>query len=556
MTASKRRAAAAVALLGAAWLAAIVAQAPNDYGFVASAHAEFAPFRKLIDWLRGTTMPAGIAKADGFLAAAQIDVSSKYAGELAEVTVKEGDKVAPGQAVARLRSPELEAELQAAEAKLQSARKTRAQDAIAAAEAKAAGIRAMIAGLTLVAPREGKVEVLRAHVGDAVVAGAPVMTLVDLSDVYMIVFVRAADAAKLGLGDEARLVLDQGPGYVVPATVASVASTPPSSSDPTDAKDALLRDMRRIDLKVDPKVLETYYAKVEPGLRGAGFVRTRPDAKWPADLKVKLPPAPVAQESAPATQEAAPSAPPGGPAAPAQAPTPASAQAAAPAPTQAPAPAPAPAPAAEANAAPSAAQPATPAVAPAPAPAPDAQALTSAPSVAEAAPASLAPRAAAPRSSPAPTDAQAAAAATLGPNEPTGQAAPASLAQLSGAWAQSADDCKKLFVSRGGALSFRQPVDKFAQGAIIEPGRIRLPTGVCRLERASREGGALKVSGECRDSISYTPQSTYLRLRSKNELALNPSGDPALDITMTRCSLSPETTSAKVPSRKARRTSP
>ena len=116
--------------------------------------------------------------------------------------------------------------------------------------------------------------------------------------------------------------------------------------------------MLRVDLKIDPKVVETYYGKVETGLRGAGFVRTRPDAKWPAELQVKLPPAPVAQEPTPApaplAQEAAPaSAPIGGasaPSAPAAAPTPA----AVPAPvaeapksepaTQAPAPAPASAP--------------------------------------------------------------------------------------------------------------------------------------------------------------------------------------------------------------------
>ena len=115
--------------------------------------------------------------------------------------------------------------------------------------------------------------------------------------------------------------------------------------------------MLRVDLKIDPKVVETYYGKVETGLRGAGFVRTRPDAKWPAELQVKLPPAPVAQEPtsapAPIAEEAAPSSAPmdgaSAPSAPAAAPR----SAAAPSPvaeasrseqaTQAPAPASAPA---------------------------------------------------------------------------------------------------------------------------------------------------------------------------------------------------------------------
>ena len=123
----------------------------------------------------------------------------------------------------------------------------------------------------------------------------------------------------------------------------------------------------------------------------------------------------------------------------------------------------------------------------------------------------------------------------LGHEEQAGEVAPESLAQLTGAWAQSTDDCKKLFQRRGGAAAFRQPVDKFAEAAIIESQRIRLPSGVCRLERASREGGALRVSGECQDSISYGSQTAYVKLRSKNEIVWNPNGDPGLSTSMVRC---------------------
>ena len=226
--------------------------------------------------------------------------------------------------------------------------------------------------------------------------------------------------------------------------------------------------MLRVDLKIDPKVVETYYGKVETGLRGAGFVRTRPHAKWPADLQVKLPPAPVAQEPTPApapvAQEAAPaSAPTGGTSAP-SAPAAAPMSAAAPAPvaeasksepaTQAPAPASAPASA-----------PVTKAAAPVP-PLAHARALFSAdvcarscaPSCAlsggvevfagragsqarSSAPAQSRCSCASPRSC---ACAQASMSAGLGP-EPAAEVAPESLAQLAGAWAQSAADCKKIF---------------------------------------------------------------------------------------------------------------
>ena len=42
------------------------------------------------------------------------------------------------------------------------------------------------------------------------------------------------------------------------------------------------------------------------------------------------------------------------------------------------------------------------------------------------------------------------------------------VAQLVGTWAYSAADCERLFQRRGGGWAYRQPVDKFAQAAIVE----------------------------------------------------------------------------------------
>jgi hypothetical protein len=86
--------------------------------------------------------------------------------------------------------------------------------------------------------------------------------------------------------------------------------------------------------------------------------------------------------------------------------------------------------------------------------------------------------------------------------EASSEVAPESVAQLTGAWAYSVADCDKLFQRLGKALTFRQPIDQFAQAAIVEPQRIRLPSATCQLERASHEGGALKVSADSQDSVA------------------------------------------------------
>jgi hypothetical protein len=126
---------------------------------------------------------------------------------------------------------------------------------------------------------------------------------------------------------------------------------------------------------------------------------------------------------------------------------------------------------------------------------------------------------------------------TLVPKAADFEVAPESIAQLTGAWAYSRAECDTLFQRRGKAVAYRQPIDKFAQAAIVESQRIRLPSATCQLERASQEGGALKVSADCQDSISYTSRTVYIRLKSDNEVAYSPTGDPVLATTLMRCPL-------------------
>jgi hypothetical protein len=213
--------------------------------------------------------------------------------------------------------------------------------------------------------------------------------------------------------------------------------------------------------------------------------------------------------------------------------------------------APAPAPASTAqNAAPSApsspSPPAAPEAAapPAPAPAPDAgQQATSPPARTTPSPEKpAAPPVVAQEPSPPPAPA-APAEAPLPPPAPGREAqevagiyAPKSLAQLVGTWAYSEADCERLFQRSGGGWAYRQPVDKFAQAAIVEsPKKILLPSAICRIEGASLVEGMLKVSADCEDSISYTSRSVMIALRSTTELLYSASGDAALATTLKKC---------------------
>jgi pyruvate/2-oxoglutarate dehydrogenase complex dihydrolipoamide acyltransferase (E2) component len=438
--------------------------------------------RNLIARLRGETMPDGIVKANGLTEAAQADISSRYPGRIMEISVKEGSNVTIGQELARVSSPE--------------------------------------ADVTLVSPRQGEVQDLSAETGDTVAAGEPIATIVDRTDLKMTVFLPAADAGKLAVGDEARVILDAAPDYVIPAVVSFVASDTRVSPKAVETKDERAKQTFRVDLRIDPQVVKTYGGRVETGLAGAGFVRTKPDVKWPPELQVKLPPAPVAQEASPALTANAP----------AQEPAAAAASPVA----QEPAPAAAPAAAPEARAPSSVAQ--EPAPASTPVPSVEAPKPESAPAKAPVAAAAAPPPAPVRQEGPAPaTVAESTASSAPVEQDLMTEFAPQSVKQLMGAWAPPRAECNKIFQRKGRALTYRQPVDPFLKAVIVDPQRIRLPSATCELDSGVRDGGSLKLIAECADAISYTSRTVYVKLRSNDELVYSPTGDPVFATNLTKC---------------------
>lgn len=304
----------------------------------------------LINRLRGRDMPEGIVKSNGRLEATEVDVAAKYPGRLATLSVNEGDEVTAGQVVATISSPETEAQLRGAQAQVlrakrqlaeanamivqrksdldfartdharakqlverghvsqqvadarrnkfeaaeagyvaANAQRDQAEASIRAAEADVDRLQSILVDLVLVAPRTGRVQYRLARAGEVVSAGQRVLTILDLNDVYMTIYLPAKEAGQLTLGDEARTILDPVPQYVLPATISFVATEAqftPKSVETAEEREKL---MFRVKLQADPEVLKKYHRQVKTGVRGIGFVRTDPKIPWSAELTVKLP---------------------------------------------------------------------------------------------------------------------------------------------------------------------------------------------------------------------------------------------------------------------------
>jgi HlyD family secretion protein len=191
------------------------------------------------------------------------------------------------------------------ETSTQPPQRDQAKSAIKNSEAEVERIQSIITDLTLVSPRNGRVQYLLARAGEVVAAGAPIVTLLDLTDVYLTIFLPAADAGRLSIGDEARIILDPVHDFVIPTKVSFVAADAQFTPKTVETKDERTKLTFRVKLQVDPTVLQTFYKKVKTGIRGMGFVRTRANVDWPAELQVKVPSAPdvkAPDTSAPAAQ--------------------------------------------------------------------------------------------------------------------------------------------------------------------------------------------------------------------------------------------------------------
>ncbi len=295
-------------------------------------------------------VPPGFAKANGRIEAERVDVATKLPGRLDEVLVKEGDTVVAGQVLARMDTAELEAqltdakatvrqaerqldqavallaqrksELTLAEQELERAEKLAAkgytsQQAaeqrrsekvtaeaavnsataqidlakanIESATAKVARIQTYIDDSVLTAPRPGRVQYRLALPGEVLAAGGKVLTLLDVTDVYMTVFLPTDEAGRIAIGAEARIIFDAAPEYVVPAAVSFVATEAQFTPKYVETRTEREKLMFRVKVQLPRDILEKYVKWVKTGIPGVAYIRLSPEAEWPAKLAVNLP---------------------------------------------------------------------------------------------------------------------------------------------------------------------------------------------------------------------------------------------------------------------------
>jgi HlyD family secretion protein len=298
---------------------------------------------------RKYALPAGIASGNGRIEAKEVDVASKLPLKVKEVMVNEGDLVKPGQIVAQMDTVTLEAELAEANQKVATARqheavaqaaiakgkadielakiekkrsgelvKARAgsqreldvrttavktttaglqeqqatlgvaQEEVKVAEANVATIQSRIDDATLRSPVVGRVLYRLAEPGEVLGPGGKAVTLVNLDDVYMEIFLPSAQAAAIKIGAEARFKVDFEPDKVAPGFVSFVSPEAQFTPKEVETKSEREKLMFRVKIQVPKELVAHYIERVKTGVRGVGYVKVREDAEWPEWLQKGL----------------------------------------------------------------------------------------------------------------------------------------------------------------------------------------------------------------------------------------------------------------------------
>jgi HlyD family secretion protein len=291
-------------------------------------------------------LPAGIASGNGRIEADEIDIDTKFAGRIAEMLADEGDMVKAGQIVARMDTRDLAASLKKFEAQVQQAQKaieeatanvaqqtsqvllaqqefdratylvqrgaqtkevqdqrqqqldganaalkaaqarvTEAEHALEASTHDVELYTVNIADNTLVAPKDGRIQYRIANVGEVLPAGGKVFAMLDVSYVYMDVYLPTQEAGRVKIGADARIALDAVPNVAIPAKVSFVAAQAQFTPKTVETKDERDKLMFRIRVKIDPERLRARAEAVRSGLPGVAYVRFDPAVAWPPRLQ-------------------------------------------------------------------------------------------------------------------------------------------------------------------------------------------------------------------------------------------------------------------------------
>jgi hypothetical protein len=106
---------------------------------------------------------------------------------------------------------------------------------------------------------------------------------------------------------------------------------------------------------------------------------------------------------------------------------------------------------------------------------------------------------------------------------------------LTGAWATDTDACGKVFVKKGGTISFQRNSDMYGSGFIIDGRRIRGRTATCTITRTTEDKGVTHMLASCATDIMLSNVQLSVKMLEDNKMIRFFPGVEGMELPYYRC---------------------
>jgi HlyD family secretion protein len=251
----------------------------------------------------------GFIKVSGRIEGIEYHAAAKVPGKVIDLNVEEGQSVKAGEQIATINSPQLDAMIDQANSYLRKAESNlklsemeferysqlleekavqkqfydqvygkylAAKEDVLAAKKELQKLNDDLTDTKIVAPISGKVVTKIVQAGEVVGIGVPLISIINMDDLFLKVFLPTEIAGKISLGDEAKIFPDSSPEKSFDAFVNKIAEKAEFTPKNVETKSQRANMVFEVKLKV--KDNRGYLLK--PGMPAEALIRVDKNVDW------------------------------------------------------------------------------------------------------------------------------------------------------------------------------------------------------------------------------------------------------------------------------------
>jgi len=231
--------------------------------------------------------PDDVVYGSGTIEATEVDVSTKISGEVKELLAGEGDSVSEGELLAEIESKELDAQRIAAEAVLAEAEKNfsrmrelyraggvskmdldRAETLYLSAKSQLDYLDATLSDSEIISPITGVVLSKNIELGEVVFPGVPILTIADISHLWIKIYVSEPVMGLIDLNDVATINVDSYPKRDFTGVVTFISQEPEFTPKKVQTEDERTKLVFGVKIELENKDLA-----LKPGMPADAVIK-------------------------------------------------------------------------------------------------------------------------------------------------------------------------------------------------------------------------------------------------------------------------------------------